>query len=264
MKKKLSAILYIFMLIITVAALVTASFAWMSMNTQTQTEGMQLNVDVSPNLIINSSSSALQSVDNPSASDFSVTFNNAAAAIMPATHSSGSATGLVCVTNTSNVNANTGLAREGSLTFGEAGTDHYVDYTVYIASSGKAMSGMDLNAVLSPPASILGSGASKQDTLDASSIDFYLGSVSQQNFKGTLNVKGYDASLNNHSTLKNSVALLSNGAIPFNQSGYLTIIMRCYVDGALLKDATHAFINSENVVTDAITMNVFFSATESV
>lgn len=261
-------------LFLSVFVLITASFAWLSMNKETNSNGMQLKVEVTPNLIINSSFEAITAVTGPTESDFSVTFNDAATSIKPATHDGDAdanswaySTGLKYVTDTNNVSVTTGLAKSGVLSYAEATSGFYVDYVVYIASTGSELTGQDLVAELSPAATIAGSGANRQDTLDATSIDFYVGTASRENYIGTLNVKGYDASVNNHSTAKTSLTLVDNGTIPYNQatSGpqYIKITMRCYVDGALLKDATHTFITSEKVDANDITLNVTFTASDN-
>ena len=266
MKKMM--ILSIVTMLCALAALVSASFAWLSMNKETASNGMQMNVEVTPNLIINSDSAAIQAVGAPSSSDFTVTFNTAASSKKPAQHDPADtankatdwtySTGLKYVTNTTNVGVETGLAKAGALNYATASdSSYYVDYTVYIAS---AMSGQDIVATMT--GSIAGSGAYKADTLAASSIDFYLGSVAKANYKGTLNQAGLDALVNDHSTTKTEVTILSNGDIPLNTSSYLTVIMRCYIDGGLLKDATHAYINSEKVDINDITINVAFAASD--
>ncbi|MCR5457797.1 MAG: hypothetical protein K6F14_06945 [Clostridiales bacterium] len=258
-------------LLLSLIVLATVSMAWLSMNTNTNSNGMKLNVEVTPNLIINSNSSTLQSRIGPTESDFSVTFSNLATSVTPATHSTdytSHSTGLKCLTKSDmgDVNPSTGLKNSGSFAFANAvsGTN-FVDFTVYIASTGEAMNNMDLNAAFSaiPNApSISGDGTYKDDTLKASSIDFYVTSVSSGNYKGTINVAGFSASANDYTTALTSVNLLSNGTIPLNSSSYITVIMRCYVDGALLKSDGQAFINTAKIDVGDITLNVTFTATE--
>ena len=258
-------------LILSLALLGTASYAWLSMNKETTSNGMQLKVEVTPNLIIDDEIAALRAVDRPVDANFRVDFTNAATTLRPATHDADYttfSTGLKYVTNPSEVSVTTGLAKSSGLTFANAvnGTyNYYVDYIIYIASTGAAMSGQNLTATLNPAAVIANSSATAQDTLKATSIDFYLGDeVTSGNYKGTLNVAGYDASANNYTTAKTSVTLLENGSIPLNTSSQIKVTMRCYVDGALLKSAGQAFINAATVATDDITVNVTFAAVDYV
>lgn len=262
-------------LLLSLVVLATVSMAWLSMNKDTTSNGMQLKVEVTPNLIINTSSTNIVNVGGPTESDFRVDFSSPeTASVKPATHDGAVgavswtySTGLKYVTNPENVDPSTGLAKSGDLTFAEASTtDYYVDFTVYIASAGVELTSHDLKAKLLPEASIAGSGANKKDTLDATTIDFYVGSVSSANYKGTLNVAGLDASANNYTTEKDELLLISSGTIPYNKAStgdkYITIIMRCYIDGALKKDATHTYINTEKVDVNKITLNVTFTATD--
>ena len=255
-------------LILSLALLGTASYAWLSMNKETTSNGMQLKVEVTPNLIIDDDSAALQDVDRPVDANFRVDFTNAATTLRPATHDTDYttySTGLKYVTNPSEVSVTTGLAKSSGLTFANAANGtykYYVDYTIYIASTGAAMAGQDLTATLNPAAVIANSSATAQDTLKATSIDFYLGSVASGNYKGTHNVDGYDNAENNYTTAKTTVTLVPNDSIPLNTDGYLTVVMRCYVDGALLKSAGQAFINAATVATDDITVNVTFAAVD--
>jgi hypothetical protein len=255
-------------LILSIFVLVTASFAWLSINKDTHSNGMQLKVQVTPNLIINDNSSTLQGKTGPTESDFTITFSTPASAKRPATHdwSVGTTSGLKYVTNPTEVGTSSGLVKSGStLTYGPVASsptsEYYVDYTVYIASTGSSMTGQDLVATLDPTASIVGTDGIDNDTLKATSIDFYYGSVSQSNYRGTLNVAGYDISTNNQSPFT-SVPLLDNGEIPLNTSSYITIVMRCYFDGELLKSAGQAFINTATVDANNVTINVKFTASD--
>ena len=252
-------------LLLSLVVLATVSLAWLSMNKETESNGMQLKVEVTPNLIIDSDTSSLQSVDGAVESNFSVDLTAAAASLKPATHDDGSANGLVYVVNPSAVDVSSGLVKSGSvLTYSSATSSHYVDFTVYIASAGAEMPGQDLVAELKPQATIAGSSATKQDTLDATSVDFYVqtygGSLT---YKGTLNVAGLDAEENDYTTTETAVTLVSNQIIPKNKDGYITVVMRCYFDGALLKSSGHAYINSALIDTNEVTLNVTFTASDA-
>jgi len=270
-KYRRTLIMSIIPMAFTLLLLGTATFAWLAYNKQTTSNGMHVRVEATPNMIINESASAITAVTSPTDSDFSVTFSAAAAAKKPAQHDPADtankagdwtySSGLKYVTNTDNVGVASGLAKTGTLSFATASTTaYYVDFTVYIASTGAALTGQDVVATLT--GSIAGSGANKADTLAASSIDFYLGSVAKANYKGTLNQAGLDALTNDHSTTNTSVTILSNGDVPLNSSGYLTVVMRCYIDGGLLKTASQAYINTATVDMNDITLNVAFTASD--
>ena len=253
-------------LMLSLVVLATVSMAWLSMNKETESNGMKLKVEVTPNLIIDSNVLSLQSVDGAVESNFSVDLTAAAEELKPATHDNGSASGLVYVVNPTAVDVSSGLVKSGSvLTYSSAvASQHYVDFTVYIASAGAEMTGQNLVAELRPTATIAGSSATKQDTLDATSIDFYVllpgGSLT---YIDTLNVEGLDASANNYTTTETEVTLVSNNTIPKNKDGYITVVMRCYFDGALLKSAGHAYINSALIDTNDVTLNVTFTASDA-
>ena len=253
-------------IVMTLVALSTVTFAWLALNKETHSDGMKLKVESSPNMIIGKTTSEVTSVTSPSESNYVTTFTDAAAAKKPAQHSSEledgnwkHSTGLRYVTNTDNISTTTGVEKAGSLTYATASTsDFYVDFTVYIASTSAEIANQDLVATLTGS---ITSGNSGADTLAAASIDFYLGSVSESNYKGTLNTVGRDAITNNASATKTSVTILSNGTIPLNTS-YLTIIMRVYIDGGLLKTSSPkaAYINANSIDTSDITLNVTFTA----
>lgn len=264
MNSKSVMITSIISLCLSIIVLAAASMAWLSMNKETQSNGMQLKVEVTPNLVIDKTSAGITAITGPSESNFAVSFEDSSAvAKRPATHDGDYTTytnGLKYVTDGSSVSPTTGLEKSGAtLNFSSATADHYyVDFVVYIASTESAMTNQVLKATLNPAASIVSSSATKQDTLDATSIDFYVDGA----YKGTLNVKGYDQSANNYTTTKTEVVLLT-GNIPFNQTGNLEVTMRCYIDGALLKSAGQAFINTATVDTGDITLNVTFTATDA-
>ena len=153
MQSKKMLISSIVSLCLSIFMLGTASFAWLSMNKETNSNGVQLKVEVTPNLIIDDDSAQLQAVTNPTETNFSHTFSDEAVAKKPATHdwTVGTTTGLKYVNNPHNVSTSSGLAKTGTLTFAPVeSTDYYVDFTVYIASTGAAMAGMDLTATFAP------------------------------------------------------------------------------------------------------------------
>ena len=97
---------------------------------------------------------------------------------------------------------------------------------------------------------------------NAASIDFYVGEVSLDNYRGTTSVSD---SLNG--TARASIELFRDGVtVPDASSNEsIKIIMRCYFDGALQDTNTNrAYINSNTVKTDGINIGVTFTAIDAV
>lgn len=290
MKSKMVLISSIGSLALTLFLLIAASMAWLSMNRETSSNGMQLQVKVTPNMVISDSTTTLATISGTTEADFSLTFTDGPTALLPCTNDqtyNTYASGLKFVTNLSDVGVTSGLAKaDASLTYGSATSGTYFkDYVVYIACVGDIMENMDLTVTLSPTATIASDGQFKQDTLDATSIDFYVATVGSGNmstytvnsfsygsstYKGTLNVAEYDIAKNRASSTfttaesdkVSTLTLFENSTIPLNTDDGIVIVMRCYFDGALLKSTSQAFINSEKVDSHDVTLNVTFTATE--
>lgn len=205
-----------------------------------------------------------------------VTFTTATRTLIPATYDASAeyTTHLKYVTNPGSVSAGTGLqAGSTALVYADAINDeteskyYYIDYVVYIASSGGELTNQKLNAVLTQTTSL------DTDTIKATSVDFYVNrnSTSLGTYAGTLNIAGLNRSTNDGTTALTSVDLLSyTGAtrvIPENKSTstYLQITMRVYFDGALLKTASpaQAYVYSDNVDTTEVGFKVDFTAQEN-
>ncbi len=273
-------------LVLSLGALFATTLAWFSMNKEVDSDSMKLKVDVMPNLVIELSSSALADIDELEAQRNSayyrvdiaeyegitdssgVVINSAAIkALVPTTHSSSGINGLVYVTNPEVVGRTTGLATGSSaLTYASAVNSsagaypqYYIDRTVYIATTKSDLAVTSVNATLTGEIDSVDPNA--VDTLNAASIDFYVstdGTLGE--YKGTLNVAGLDAEVNDCSTAKTSVALMDAGTVPHNTEGYLKIVMRCYIDGELLKSSGVAYINSAMFDISIITLNVKIAA----
>ena len=253
-------------LMLVVMALGTSTFAWFSMNKEVNATGMQVTATAEGSLIIKQGAF-------PAANDGIVEVNFAdqtATALFASTHISGEdtystyTTGLKYVTNPKDVSASTGLA--ASLEYANAvntttptAKTYYKDYQVYIAAAGQQMTNQDLTITISNP-------ASNDDLNDAISVDFYYAlnsvpSISSATFLGTLNLAGLDPVTNDATTTQTSIAL-SDITIPAanGASGYV-IIMRVYIDGALLDTATTTFVKTIDAADIASkTLTVTFTA----
>ena len=189
----------------------------------------------------------------PAATDVAVTIALAAkteeeSQLIDCTHdfSVGTTTGLKTLENVErrDIPVTTGVYTGD--TFVEAANDtenkiyYYVDYTVVIASRDAALTGQDLTATLTE--------ASGTPFADAVAVDFYVGSVSDSNFKGT----AYAAASNN------TAAILDNQDIPAaNGSAGIKVIMRVYIDGA------KASVYTNNYKADAMSFDVSFEAEDN-
>jgi len=267
-------------LLLSMVVLATVSMAWLSMNKETQSNGMQMKVDVTPNLIIDgdkknedagTGATRIITVDGPTASDFSITFDQDVKALRPATHDASFSTGLKYVTNQQDVDATSGVASgavysDASYRVGPPEKNFYVDYTVYIASTGTEMPITTLTAEIIS-AKINGASSDSNTTLKAASIDFYVGGV----YTDTLNVAGLTYSSNTNGDYNGatttSVVLQSGGSVPYNKAAtgdqYITVTMRCYFDGALSGSVGTTFINTTTVDISDVELAVKFTATTS-
>lgn len=235
------------------------SLAWLAHNKEVAAQGMSLNINVSSNLIIGKT---VEDITDENVV-FSVEFEGTERTNMIAvTHDSDAGdTNLKYLENLYAVDHKTGLANSGdTLDFEPVPeTDnepYFIDHVVYIASAFEALEVSSLKANLIVPESI--------DSLPlnfmAASVDFYVGEVSDENYRGTSAVADF---VNN--TERKSVELLLEGeeTIPLNTEGYITVTMRCYFDGALTTpDGSKAYVNSYEVKTDGVVIGVEFVATD--
>jgi hypothetical protein len=260
-RQKLSLIFVSLTLIISLAGFLLAnrSLGWFSKNDKASAEGMSVNVEVSPNLIIAKTTSEL-SQNNLL---FSVSFEeDKREGMIAVTHDKDAGnTNLKYLQNHYAVSHTTGLVNPGAtLDFRpvpETDNDPYfVDFVVYIASALKPLDASSLTASIIIPNEI----DQEHTYFMAASIDFYVDEVSDENYKGTTSVA--DVVNDAEGT---SIELLAEGGetIPLNTDGYITVIMRCYFDGALTTpDGSKAYVNSFEVKTDGIAFGVEFVATD--
>jgi hypothetical protein len=248
------------MLMVSAMMLASSTYAWFSMNKVVTATGMQINATSEGALVISNTGA-------PAAGSSTTTVplmaDNADAVVLKAsTHDSTWATyacGLKKNTNPEEVDAASGLEHGSTaLTFGAIAVDdathYYVDKQVYIASSGQALTD-DLVATITSPSSAV------RDIMGAVSIDFYYMATSgttaptpsATTYAGTLNLAGYDAAANDAGATPKTTLNIDCNSIPLaNGTNGVTVLMRFYVDGALLSNATagsvEAFINNVDAV----------------
>ena len=234
------------------------SLAWFARNENVGANGLSASVKVSPNLIIAKDPDTIRRGDLI----FDVNFHGTARENMIAvTHDDNvSSTFLKYVTNHYAVDTHTGNVKDGAtLEFANVPTEnneaYFIDYTVYIASAFEALDITALNATLIIPESV----DVDHPYFYAASIDFYVEEVTKDNYRGTtsvaeaLNTKQYKG-----------VNLFPDGhTVPLNTEGYITVIMRCYFDGALQDEHGNAYINSYTVKSDGVVIGVAFTAEEA-
>jgi len=226
--------------------------AWYSKNKETSSDGIALKVSVTPNLIISTSKVAIQKQNfiDSEASPFFASFAPKSKSLAPSTHTSPaiSSTGLVYVSNTTQIAPKTGLPYNGGvLTYQEvpssSSSGYYKDFTVYVASAGKQMDNKKLSATLK---ATLTGGAVISNTRaeNAVSIDFWV----DNQYTTTASIKN-----------KGPVTITS-GSIYQNTSKYITVKMRLYIDGALEYALGQTYVRSANISAKDIILEVALSA----
>ena len=234
------------------------SLAWFARNENVGANGLSASVKVSPNLIIAKDLETIRRGDLI----FDVNFNGTARENMIAvTHDSNvPSTFLKYVSNHYAVDNQTGNVKPGAtLEFEnvpeEDNEAYFIDYTVYIASAFGELDITALNATLIIPETV----DTDHPYFHAASIDFYVEEVTADNYCGTTSVaKAVNNAPDKH------VNLFPDGCtVPLNTNGHITVIMRCYFDGALQAPDGTAYVNSYTVRSDGVVIGVAFTAEEA-
>ncbi len=250
-------------LVVTLVVLVSATIAWFAINRVTNSDGMQIQIDSTPNLVISDSTSASGGIQDPVITEinvdspFAVTFAANGNTYEPSTHDNDYttySTGLKVITladrTPQNIGVNTGVYSGNS--YENATTANYIDYVVYVASHAAEMADAKMTATITSATKIVNAEEIEitAGTLMATSIDIYKNSVSSANYLGTTNV-----------ATKTPVYVLGDanntGTVPHNTEGYLTFVLRCYFDGALENNGV-AYIKTSALDTSTVTLNVKF------
>ncbi len=260
------------LMVLSVAVTAYITTAWFSMNRNVDGDGVHMNMETSPNLIISdltnsaADKAAFQALTVATA-DTRITFTDPTdpdTLLTPVTHKSDSASGLKYLTNPSAVSRDSGLSAGTALTLaaaantGTAGDPiYYLEHTVRIASTDKVLPTDELRATFSGYTSTPGDNPTLLDYQYATSVDFYAVAVSANDYttavtpssstyKGTLNLAkkdsvkwNIDSATAGAANDKTYVVLYTND-IPLNsatgaENCCIVVTMRFYFDGALLK-----------------------------
>ncbi len=226
----------VFMLCITLAMLSTATFAWFTMNDKVSATGMQVQAKSKGSLVIN--------MDDPvpqGSITTDVDFDDAdATKLVPVTYSNG----WKIVADPSTVDKATG-SPDAPLTDVVMVEDvHYVDYLVYIASSGEPMQGQVLSATVD--------FAEANDILanKAITVAFYVDNDAPAASAAPDEVVRINVG---EAEIKADLEIDSCA----NSAGGVPITMRIYYDGAA-SNGGKAYINSTDVPTEGATVTVTF------
>ena len=263
MKKHLEAKVELVLISLVLIASIFAFFllnnstAWFANNDKVDGSGISLSAKATSNLIISKNSDDITA----GIMCFDVDFKNTERDNMIAvTHDQNvPVTYLKYVTNHYAIDNITGNAFPGAtLEFApvpETDNERYfVDYTIYLASITDSIDASSLTATITvPDQSYL-----DKDYVNAVSIDFYVNTVSAEGYRGTTSIAKSVSDADDKSV---NLFDSSGGVIPHNTEGYITVIMRCYFDGALIDDKSgNAYINSYTVESDRVFLGVQFVA----
>ena len=135
-----------------------------------------------------------------------------------------------------------------------AGLTYYKDYVVYLAAAGQAINSAALKVTAT------WTGVVETTTL-AATVDFKVLPVA------SADVENYSAAMERDLSLNASMAstaltaqALKTVALPLNTSNTsVPVLMRLYVDGALMENETQAFVRSDSVNLQAISLKVEFT-----
>ncbi len=259
MKKLIPAIC---LLLISAVLLGTSTYAWFSMNKTVTATGMQVKATSASSLVITNDTTKLADAKHT----IGLTANTTS--LTPATHlknthkdASGNAityadgdSYLVHVVNTLDVDPITGLAQGDKTlqyaksvnpTSGSTGDTYYVDYTVYIAVKGDALTNQNLTAKVTVPDTL-------QTIYNAISIDFW--------------VDGAYVVTESFADVADAETILSAGAIPSTTAAtgnkYITVLMRCYYDGELM-NGSNAYVNNGTIDINSVSFSVAFTTADA-
>lgn len=237
------------MALLTLGVIAGSTTAWFASNRKVDANKMEMQVEASENLVISKEAADGYGV--------AVEFSNVRdeRTFQPATHEAASASGLKYNTNPADVSFEHGLSGTADLTFEDVlvanDSEYYIDYTVYIASMGKAFANQDLTAKLEiTKADGTEWEGDRADYMQAATIDFYVGESSSAVFKGKAALGG----------TAQTVTLLDDGEIPLTTTP-IKVTMRCYFDGALEKTTGLAYVRSSGLtIGDVFALHVTFEA----
>ena len=255
------------------AAAVTGTVAWFSANNVVNASGMHMQSTTPASLVIGTSVADIQNKLR------SVDLQSETTVLSPATDAGDGAEDgqLHYVVNGEDVNPDTGLADEGK-TLNITGTPqngtHYVDYQVYLASAGNAITAADAKKItVNLDFTDLSGNALTEDTVQAMSVAFYVHAAGTDVIGSfvagsTLNKAGLDCATNDGTTTRTSAVLFQtsgNGGIEiptYSGGTAVRIDMRAYLDGALLKEAGQAYVYTNSIDITAVNVLATFTLSD--
>lgn len=286
LKKNLIAISFV--CLVSLGMMVLSTIAWFANNRNVGSDGVKVQSEIVPNLVIVKDPSEFKNVSLADKKCFLIDFGSSASkTLIPATHdwAVGTNTGLKYNSNPREVSVATGLKRrENEIAFVAVPVEplgaqkhYYVDYVAYIASKDAPLptSGLVANSL---EATVVDAGGKETNNsisnyLKALSVDFYVGDVAADNYKGTLNLANQKYE-NDSATESVTSVVLTNQDIPEiseqeapDAGTYIKVTMRVYFDGGLreVKDGEYTastYIRSSQVDLFGLKIKVGFEAPE--
>jgi len=250
----------IFTSIIAVITLTVAAIAWFASNDNVKGQGMDMQSDVSGDVLIAKDATTLKNMTIEDAT-YTVSFDLVSSDVVPVrrdpTCATTSSTAYPTTTtylqydaNPGAVDAKTGVKPDTDFAAVPIdSTEYYTDYEVYIAAAQVKMPISKLTIKLE--------WTPLNDTERAFSVDVYRTSNAGKSWK-------FYRTLNLNNKGKN-VSVLSNSTIPLNTGGsYIKLLLRCYFDGGLVKDKTTGatYINSATLSPTEVNAKFTFTATD--
>jgi len=247
----------LFISIVALLTIVVSTIAWFVSNAEAGSSGMEVEAKLNPSVVIAKSTKEIKKITDVEDSTISVSFaSDSSKSLTPCRHNPECATGANCnttdntyiqvnKTSTAYIDYTTGLITKSSkASFQTLATSsasgYYRQYIVYIAATENSIDDATIEATISMD--------STKTVQKASTVDFYCNGV----YKGNLNV----ADARNGKTVT-----VFEGEIPYNKTGYITLLMRNYYDGGAT-DGTKAYINTNNMSTSEGTLTVTLQTKE--
>ncbi len=261
MKKTRKLIPAIAMLLMSTVMMSTASFAWFSMNTETNVSGMQVQATAGGSLIISDQLTTL------SAAKISHAFTETDIKLSPVTYDeTENDTGYKIPNSFSDIKPETGLPESGTVTLADiaSGDGYYKDYVVYIAAAGAAMEATKINAEVTF-LDINDNAVELEQCAATVAFTYFFDQ------KATIATELTTDLAPNGKAVAATAKLSSNKTtveythsetfdVPLNDNkSSIAVVMRVYFDGALEESAGKTWVRSQAVSAEDIKISVKFT-----
>lgn len=245
LKKQLVAA--IAMVVVAAVALSSSTYAWFASNTKVTANGMSVKATSSQSLVIDT--------DHAVPATTLVNLSAHSTALTPITYDSD--TYKYC-SNGEDIDPATGLAKSGKTVSLEEvlltnKDSYYVDYVIYLAAAGEAMTGKKLTATVTFNTATI---TQKAVTVDFKPFPAASTDLTEQPVATARTVS------TNAAAATNKVTLLDSTDIPLNTTNMsIPVLMRVYVDGALTGNTENsgAFVYTNKINTAALDFSVEFA-----